>query len=354
MFFLVPVLSAVLGFIVTILSNWLIWIVELFANLDFSQILIGHIPLVLIIFYYFIIIFTGFIYFRRAQLKKVICPVLFLVLVVVLCSIKWQRTHSDNLVITILDVGHGQAIFTKFPGKTNALFDAGSRSRSDIGSRIVNPFLDYNGISKINYVFMSHSDTDHINGIPEVIEHCDIGEVYANNDFISKTRQEGVEKYLNDCLLEQDLQIESLGNNISLHSSADIKILWPNKEAAVNEALGDNDKSQVSLIKFAGVKVLLCSDIEQYAQKELLRLYPDLKADVVFVPHHGSVRTLADDFLPKLEPNILIFSCDRKYERQSHLIKKKDDIESFYTCRHGAIVICVNKDGSVSTKTFVR
>ena len=121
-----------------------------------------------------------------------------------------------------------------------------------------------------------------------------------------------------------------------------------------NKVLGDNDKSQVSLIEFAGRKVLLCSDIEKYAQRELLRLYPDLKADIVFVPHHGSLSTLGDDFLRKLDPDILIYSCDRtQYERRLRIIKKDDSAESFYTSKHGTVVVCINRNGLISTKTFV-
>ncbi|MBN1804692.1 MAG: DNA internalization-related competence protein ComEC/Rec2 [Sedimentisphaerales bacterium] len=354
LFFLSTVLSYVLGFTVTILSSWLIRIVKLIASLDLTQVVTGHVPLVLVIFYYCTIIFAGFIHFRSSRSKRIICTVIVLMLFVFLGSVKWQRTHSDNLVITFLDVGHGQAIFTQFPGKTKALFDAGSRSRSDIGRRIVNPFLDYSGISKIDYVFISHSDTDHINGIPEIIEHCDVDGVYATDDFLGKTNRMGTEKYLNDCFLEKDLQIKSLDNNINSHSSADIKILWPSEEASVNEVLGDNDKSQVSLIEFAGVKVLLCSDIEKYAQRELFWLYPDLKADIVFVPHHGSARTLNDDFLQKLDPDFLIYSCDQsQYQGQSHIVKESNNVKSFYTPKHGAIVVKVGGDGLIKIKTFM-
>ncbi len=288
------------------------------------------------------------------MVKKMICTVMFLTLIVFLGALKWQRTHRDDLVITCLDVGHGQAIFAKLPGKTIVLFDAGSRSRSDIGRRVVNPFLDHSGIDKIDAIFISHNDTDHINGIPEVIEHCKVGGVYTTNDFINKTDRWGTGKYLNDYLIEKGLTMKPLNGNLSLSSNAGIQILWPSKEVSENEDLGDNDKSLVSLIEFAGTKILLCSDIERFAQRELLRLHPDLMADIVFVPHHGSVSTLDDNFLQRLEPGILIYSCDRsQYERQSRIILKDDSAKSFYTSKHGAIVICVHRDGRISIKTFV-
>ena len=107
-------------------------------------------------------------------------------------------------------------------------------------------------------------------------------------------------------------------------------------------------------MEFAGKKILLCSDIEKFAQRELLRLYPGLKADIVFVPHHGSLSTLEDEFLIKLNPDMLIYSCDRtQYERRFSTITKDDSTKSFYTYKHGTIVVCVSRDGLVSTKTFL-
>src|SRR4030042_1647689 len=97
-----------------------------------------------------------------------------------------------------------------------------------------------------------------------------------------------------------------------------IEMLWPNGRHGHYENLSDNDRSLVSLIEFAGVRILLCSDIEEFAQRELLRLYPALKADVVVVPHHGSTTTLDLKFLEHLDADILICSCDQaQYERMA-------------------------------------
>jgi competence protein ComEC len=68
-------------------------------------------------------------------------------------------------------------------GKANILFDAGSLDRSDVGGRIVAPFLDYSGISKIDCIVISHKDIDHICCIPEIVAHCYVNAVYANKAF---------------------------------------------------------------------------------------------------------------------------------------------------------------------------
>ncbi|MFQ6035546.1 MAG: ComEC/Rec2 family competence protein, partial [Sedimentisphaerales bacterium] len=188
--FLLPTVALGLGIIVTGLADLLIWIVQgiaswHIASWNISQILIGHVSLAPIILYYCFILFAAFVYFRRPLLKRAICAVMTLSLITFLGVTKWQRTSRDNLVLTCLDVGHGQAILAQLPGKANVLFDAGSLHESDIGRRIVAPFLDYSGISKIDAIIISHNDVDHINGILEIAEHCEVTGVYANDAFLS-------------------------------------------------------------------------------------------------------------------------------------------------------------------------
>jgi len=348
-----PSAAAMLDVIISPLASLLIWLVKFIASLNISEILIGKVPSAVVILYYAFLLFAFFVHFRRPFVKKLICIAATFVIIVFLGAMKWQRTHRDNLVVTCLDVGHGQAILAQLPGKANLLFDAGSLLKSDVGRRVIAPFLDYAGVNKIDAIIISHNDIDHINGIPEVIEQCEVGGVYANDDFFDKAERWGSAKFLSDCLSGKDIKIKRLNEYLS-RGSANIKILWPIEQIFQNEKLGDNDKSLVSLLEFAGTNILLCSDIENFAQRELLRLYPDLKAEVVFVPHHGSVNTLEANFLEKLDADILIHSCDRnQYERQQQAIKAKANARSFYTPKHGAVTVCIGSDGMTKTTTFV-
>ena len=276
-----------------------------------------------------------------------------LVMIIFLGATKWQRTHRGNLVVTALDVGHGQAILAQLPGRANILFDAGSLHRSDVGGRIVSAFLDYSGTNRIDAIIISHNDIDHINGIPEIAEHCEVGSVYANDAFFTKTDQWGTAKFLKTSLNKKGFEIKRLGKNLNVSSSAKIKILWPGKQISQDETLSDNDKSQVYLIEFAGKAVLLCSDIEKFAQSELLRLLPGLKAEVVVVPHHGSAKTLERAFLENLQADVLICSCSRSRYEKGQVIRQTNGSKVLYTPKDGAITVCVNKDGTVRTNVSV-
>jgi competence protein ComEC len=270
--------------------------------------------------------------------------------------IKQQRIYRDNLILSCLDVGHGQAILVQLPGRANVLFDAGSMYKSDIGRRIVAPFMDYIGTNRIDAVIISHNDVDHINGIPEIAEYCEFKRIYANDDFFERTDPWGTATFLRECLNETGHKIERLDKNLNLVNEANIKTLWPDKKVNYDIQLSDNDKSLVSLIEFAGRKILLCSDIEQFAQSELMRLYPELKADIVVVPHHGSINTLDNDFLKKLNADILICSCSKsQYERtirnEDQTISSLDSAKFFYTPENGAITIVIDKQGEINITT---
>lgn len=350
--FLLPTAAWVLGIIVTGLSDALIVIVKLLAHLDISQILIGQVSLVPIILYYCLVLFASLVYLRHPLLKKVICTVMAMAVIVFIGVTKWHRTYRNDLVVNCLDVGHGQAILAQLPGRANVLFDAGSLHKSDIGRRIVAPFLNYKGINKIDAIIISHNDVDHINGIPEIVEYCKVGGVYTNKAFLSKTDEWGTAEFLNRWLSEKGLGIQQAGTNLSISSKATITIIWPTEQICQDKALGDNDKSVVSLIEFGGRKILLCSDIEKFAQRKILELFPDLKVDVVVAPHHGSAKTLETDFFERLEADISIGSCSRAQYERLQAIKGKDKTKSFYTAGDGAVTVYINKDGAIRTDTF--
>jgi len=353
-----PSAAAKLDIIIVPLSNLLIRLVKLIAGWNISEILIGKVSPTVVILYYAFLLFAFFVHFRRPFVKKLICTVVAVVIIVFLGAAKWHRTYRDNLVLSCLDVSHGQAILAQLPDKANVLFDAGSLHKSDIGRRIVAPFLDYSGISKIDAIIISHNDVDHINGILEIAEHCEVGSIYANDAFLTAVENDPCDTAgtLKTLLNDQNLKIQRLGTELTLGSKAKIKILWPNDDICRNEELSDNDKSVVSLIEFAGRKILLCSDIEKFAQQELLQLFPDLKANIVIAPHHGLGKSSQAKFLESLEPDILIYSCGQsQYERTNptpHPLTHESKTKSFYTPKDGAITVCIKNDGTIRTDVF--
>ncbi len=356
--FFLPTASLLLGYVLTLLADLLIGMVKVMARIDFSYLQIGHVPLLLIALYYVLILFAAFIYLRRPVLKRALCTALALMVVLPLGLLKWQRTHRSDLRLTCLDVGHGQALLAQLPGTMNLLFDAGSLYGKDVGARIVVPFLDYAGIGRLHAIIAGHHDVDHINGIPEVVGLRPVERVYLGDTFFTESATSQTTELLAQYLKASRLDPRRVPEAISA-GSAQVQLLWPADQSPAPEALSENDRSLVCLIEFAGRKVLLCSDIEKAAQQEILRRHPSLKADVIVVPHHGSIRTLDDGFLQQLEPSLLICSCGRAdYERGRIIAPPRvgSTLDSraaalLVTARDGAVIIHMDRAGVIEGAT---
>jgi competence protein ComEC len=346
--FFLPTASILLGYPLSFLADVLIWMVRIMAEIDPTYILIGQVPLILILLYYVLILVAGFIHFPRPVVKRALCAAMLLALLVPLGAMKWQRTHRDHLSITCLDVGHGQAILARLPGTMNVLFDAGSLFTDDIGTRIVVPFLDYEGVDRLHAAVVSHRDIDHINGLPEIVDRRRVDCVYF--DPVSFTQSQDVEtvQVLRDHLASRRVLARLMPETLDA-GRARIRVLWPTAESAAREHLSDNDKSLVVLIEYAGRKVLLCSDVEILAQREIMALHEGLKADVVVAPHHGSVRTLDSRFLDRLAPRAIVCSCGRRDYEQGRIVKAPAGSELLITARDGAVNVCIDAAGMVET-----
>jgi competence protein ComEC len=343
---LVPTVGTSLSAATIPLSKFFIWIVDIIARYDNSQMLIGNVPMYLVLSYYAAVIFIAFFYLKNRRIKKIIGFVAIVIIAGVLGYYRFERTHPGHLELSCLSVGHGQAIVAKLPGGANFIFDAGSLTSKNMGRRAVIPALNYNGISNIEAIFVSHYDIDHVNGIVEIVEQRPVERIYAPNDAdLPKTA-----KFLNQCLRERGKQIKPPPETITA-KDARISVIWPKADTPSQALLQANDLSQVVLIEYAERKILLCSDIEQEAQQRILKSYPDLKADVLILPHHGSEKTRSPAFIETLAPSVILCSCSQG-QFQKYTTDFGKTIQSYYTCCDGAVTVNISPSGRMKVSSF--
>lgn len=339
---LFPSVSSILAFGLNGLVEILTLLVEFVSSTFPSEILVGKVPFSFVLFIYASILIITLSIFNRIRMKKLVIGFIILSIIVSLGFVKGHKLKHGELQMTVLDVGHGQALVFQSNDQC-VLFDAGSLNKKDIGNRIVVPFLRYSGISDIDAMIISHQDIDHINGMPEIANQCTVKKVYASEDFVMK-KETGMARFLSESLKQNYLDIQSIPSE-KLNSRIDFKILWPIYEICGDDNLSENDKSIVALITFAERKILITSDIEQFAQEKILEKYEDLTAEVVIVPHHGSATSFKNGFLDRLNAKYLICSCSRN--RLENLENRQ--IENlFITPCHGAISININQKGEMT------
>lgn len=225
-----------------------------------------------------------------------------------------HRTRFNrDLKITCLDVGQGSSAFIQFPGGKRMILDGGGFARDtfDVGQMVVAPFLLQSKIRRIDYIVLSHPESDHMNGLRFIASRFSPKEFWHNGDTV-KTRSflqlmrilddEGIEKLLPENLAP--------GRNIA---GVQVELLHPlsgGSGAAVQHLSGLNDRSLVLKLTYSGKSVLFTGDIEGAAEKVLVsRTSSRLKADILIVPHHGSKSSSTASFLKMVAPSIAVISC---------------------------------------------
>ena len=247
--------------------------------------------------------------------------------------------HSD-MKAAMLDVGQGDSIAMHTKDGMNILFDGGSTSKKNVGRYTIYSYLKTCGVRKIDYVFVSHPDKDHISGIYELIELCDntfeIGTVVlpgikraaesGNLDEISTGSYEGRQA---DDMSELEQMLKAAGIKLVYADAGDciksgrfsVKCLHPCEGYNYEST---NDYSAVYLVKYGQFSMLMTGDAEKKAENciiedlgrmaetsgEAVRFAGELESvDVLKVGHHGSKGASSEEFLSYLKPETALISC---------------------------------------------
>jgi len=344
----VPTLGEILAPVISALSSVFISLVKSMAKVSLSEIVMGHVAGWFVVLCYAAILYVVGIYWPAPRIKSRVNLALVIVLAAALVLLKWERAYPSGLELACLSVGHGQAIVARCGGDT-VLFDCGSRSVKDCGRGVVTPFLRWCGTRRLDAVYLSHGDTDHCNGLPEVMAAYPPSAVFVADVFENELGKYGVDAVIRD--LTAHIRRSTVAGDGMDCRRMRIRTLWPPAADAAG-SLVDNDKSLAVLVEFMGRKILVSSDIERHAQQQILAMYPDLRVDVVIAPHHGSVKSRYKGFVDALQPEAVIYSCDEvQRARVMRANASPASAKAYFTGRDGAVTVHISKDGLISFRT---
>lgn len=239
--------------------------------------------------------------------------------------------------VHFIDVGEADSSLIVFPGGKTMLIDGGDIEN---GAAVCD-YIKAQGIKRLDYVVGTHPHSDHIGGLPKVIESFDIGKVYMPK----KVHTSGVFIELLETIKKKNLKIQTARLGVSIFKDGDLsaEIIAPCGKSYSNL----NNYSAVIRIKYKNRAFLFTGDAENRALAEITSI---ASADVLKVAHHGSSTSDSAAFLKKVKPKIAVISVGKNnkygHPNKSTLKNLKSVGAKIYrTDVSGTIVI--GSDGSV-------
>lgn len=213
-------------------------------------------------------------------------------LLVLLPLLSWRppQPAPGSAWLTLLDVGQGLAAVVRTRHHT-LVYDAGPRFGPDFdtGRAVVAPFLEAQGLRRVDVLIVSHGDNDHRGGARSLD-----GRLPAFRLLTSVPERIGW-RYSRRCHAGQRWEWDGVVFEV-LHPQA-------------REYAHGNDASCVLQVRTAhGDSVLLPGDIEAATERALVRRHGATLASTVLVaPHHGSRSSSTPEFIATVDPRWVLF-----------------------------------------------
>ena len=254
----------------------------------------------------------------------------------------WVK-HPLTNEVTMVDVGQGDSIFLRSMKGDTILIDVGGKvtfgskekwqeaSQTSNAEKTLIPYLQARGVSQIDHMVLTHTDTDHIGDLEEVTKRFKIKEICVSQGALTKP---SFVKRLRT--LKRPVRTLKAGDNLPMMGSK-LQVLYPNKIGD-----GGNNDSIVLYGKLLGSSFLFTGDLEKEGEEELMVSYPNLKASVLKAGHHGSKGSSSEAFLDQLHPSLALVSAGEnnryKHPNDETLKRfKKRHIKVLRTDQNGAI-----------------
>src|SRR5699024_3127718 len=178
-------------------------------------------------------------------------------------------------IVTMLDIGQGDAFVIELPYRKGVIFmDAGAsfsfedfQPTEKVYEQIMKPYLYSRGISKIDTVFLSHEDIDHMGSFLYMIKDMDVDEIFISNYY--------------ELDAQTALQWKNKGAQIKQVSHGEEIIVCGQSFqtiAPMKDMNSPNENSLVIYTKLGGMRWLFTGDIGVDAEKEIIKTYGDRKS----------------------------------------------------------------------------
>lgn len=259
--------------------------------------------------------------------------------------------------VTFVNVGQGDGAIVDAPYRGTILIDGGGGaeySDYNVGEKVFLPYLETEGITRIEAAFVSHYHKDHAEGIIAAIENLRVKNVFMPD-------------VMPDSPIRLKIEAAAKEHNTKIHYiSEDSKVVFDNgltvsaivptaKTKLISE--DENDTSLVYNVEYGGFSCAFTGDMSAFAERNLISEGKTFDCDVLKVAHHGSDTSTSEEWLDALKPEYAVISVgeDNGYGLPSNeVLDRLEGTEVLRTDENGDIKIIGDKNGVRKINSFRR
>ena len=247
---------------------------------------------------------------------------------------------TNGVVITALNVGKADC-FVIQSKKSVTMIDTGTEE----SAKTIEKFLDDSGITRIDLLFISHYDKDHVGGADHIIRHYEVGQVYATY-YVAK-ESDDIDEY-NEALKMKGLSPVLVSKEMSVSADGVTWTLYPPQKENYKKDTSNNS-SMAARMRYGKVAALFTGDAQKARISELVKT-EGLQSSIIKMPHHGEYEKNIDELLEWVQPQyaILTGSKSQPEDDKTMEVLEQYGVEAYCT-RNGTITM--RTDGKSVTVT---
>jgi len=227
------------------------------------------------------------------------------------------ETTGGALEVTAIDVGQGDSLLAVNPEGATMLIDAGGPvgragpaevvANFDVGEEVVSPYLWSRRVRRVDVVVLSHAHTDHMGGMPAVLENFRPRELWVGID----PRSELYASLLKEAA-RLGIRVRHVhAGDVVKWGSVDVSVLAPAVGYA-NPNAPKNDDSVVLRMQYGKASALLEGDAETPSEDAMLAAGLVAPVTLLKVAHHGSRTSTTQAFVDAAQPTDAVISVGRR------------------------------------------
>ena len=300
-----------------------------------------------------------------------------------------QRGDGD-LQVHFINVGQGDCILILFPDGKEMLIDcANHKNISAIKESTLDYISRYVTDGQIDYLMVTHGDSDHIYFVDDVLYAYDVDNIYMpfilaepenaeKAEAVAKLPADKLALFKDDDTLTTDVYADffiaalkeegakimfNMGNFSISSDTYRIDFYcytaedWENTD--LKHAEDKNAVSPIGILEYNGRRVVLTGDSNEINEPKFIAKFSVdvLDCDVLKVGHHGSETSSTREFLDFVDCEYAIISCNAsgnsfEHPRQATLDRFiADNMTIYRTDLHGTILLEIDGEGNMTFAT---